>query len=130
MAMSPTLLCNRLRRTFVVWLAVLVAVIGSLAVPMSHALARGDLIGLMEVCTTVAADTIPADSPAGQESTPFLAHCPFCLQPTNSFAPPPSLSVHLSQASGGQQVATVWQVVFFSVHFAYAPPPRGPPRFS
>lgn len=120
---------DHLRRPLVVWLAVLVAVLGALVVPMVHAMARGDPMGLVQVCTSAGPKTVSSDSAPGQESVPLMAHCPLCLHHADGLAAPPSVRVHGFPLIYGQKVVPVWQATFTGTYFAFAPPPRGPPRF-
>jgi hypothetical protein len=126
-----------LHRPWAAWLALFVALVMALAPTLSHALAwsQSSSGNFVEICTAtgprlVAADSAPtsADSPAGQESALSLSHCPFCLHIADRCAPPPNPLPYLFQVHGGQQEATVWRSPFFFTHFAFAPPPRGPPR--
>jgi len=138
--MTPKLQFVLLRRTFMVWLAVLVAVFGALAPTLSHALvwSQGGTSAWTEVCTStgtrwIATPTSPpisADSPDGPESAFFLDHCPFCLLSADRAAPPPHPWVHLFAVSGEYEEPTIRQAFFFFTYFALVPPPRGPPAFS
>ncbi|MBK7312655.1 MAG: DUF2946 family protein [Burkholderiales bacterium] len=108
----------------------LIAILGALAVPMSHAMARGDWMGLVQVCTSTGTQTVSSDSaPVGRESAPLMAHCPLCLHHADSLVAPPGLQVQASPVVYLQRIASVWQATFTSTYFAFAPPPRGPPRF-
>ena len=128
-----------LRRTFVVWLAVWIAVFGALAPTVSHAVAwsQGGAAPWTEVCTDAGMRWVDPttgqtskDSPDGQESAPSLVHCPFCLLLTDRVAPAPHVLVHLFAMSGEQEAPTIRQVLLFLTFFAHTPPPRGPPAFS
>ena len=140
-----------LRRAWMRWLAVLVAVFAALAPTLSHALvlARSSGPAWAEVCTSTgtrwvlvgqapadvppSADANPAvtpiqtGSPDGQEPAFSLDHCPFCLLTSDCVAPPPHALVHLFAVSGAIKVPTVRQAFLFIPHFALKPPPRGPP---
>jgi len=128
--MSSLTLSHRLHRPIVVWWAVLVALLGALAVPLAHAGVRVDGAAGMEVCTSTGPQTIAVDSESGQEFIPYLAHCPFCLHSTDHLAPPPDRQAHRFQVVGEPSAPAVRQVLFFPLHFAAVPPPRGPPYFS
>lgn len=123
-------------RPWSVWFALCIALVMALAPTVSHALAwsQAGSGNLIEICTAtgsrmVPVDTAPssADSPAGQESALSLSHCPFCLHTADRCAPPPNPLPYLFQVQGGQQEAVAWQAFFFLTHFAWVPPPRGPP---
>jgi hypothetical protein len=73
---------------------------------------------------------ISMGSPDGQESIPSLAHCPFCLLFTDRAAPPPNALLHLFAVFSEPEAPTLRQAFFFLTHFAFTPPPRGPPVFS
>jgi hypothetical protein len=125
-----------LRRPWVVWLAVLIAVLGALAPTVSHALmlARGQEPQGVEICTSEGTRWMVADV-AGEagDSTPLPgsvappAHCQFCLQTTDRVAPPPHLLPYLFSVLGGQQEIRVWQAFFYASTHTFTPPPRGPP---
>ena len=124
------------RRLWAAWLAVLLALFAALAPAVSHAVALsrgGDHAGF-EICTSAGAQWLAApdsgDSSSGQESTPTIDHCPFCLLQADRVAPPPSPVAYLFLVIGGQQEAPVWQAFFYATYFALAPPPRGPPALS
>jgi hypothetical protein len=127
--LHPAHLC----RPWVVWWAVLLAVLFATAPTLSHALAFASGDSRFAICTaqgpwTVAADsTDSGDSPSGQESAATLQHCPFCLHPTDRIAPPPSLLPYLMMVAGGQQEVPVWQAFFFRHIHARWLEPRGPP---
>lgn len=127
-----------LRRPWVVWLAVLIAVLGALAPTVSHALmlARGQAPQDIEICTSDGPRWVAADmggagaadgSPPPPGSAAAPAHCQFCLQTTDRVAPPPHLLPYLFSVLGGQQEAPVWQALFYAATHTLAPPPRGPP---
>jgi hypothetical protein len=153
--MTPKLQFVLLRRTFMVWLAVLVAVFGALAPTLSHALvwSQGGTSAWTEVCTSTgtrwvmmgssapnaapqiadaSASTTPVStaSPDGPEAAFFLDHCPFCLLSADRAAPPPHPWVHLFAVSGEYEELAIRQAFFFFTYFALVPPPRGPPAFS
>lgn len=128
--MSPTLLHGTVtHRRWAVWLAVLVLVFGTLAPPVSHALAQRDSGVGTQVCSSSPTHFLPADSPAGSQSVVPLAHCPFCLLHTDSEAPPPHVLPYLFSVQDGHQGPTVWQAFFFIIPVVLAPAPRGPPAF-
>ncbi len=119
-----------LYRLLAAWLAVLLALFAALAPTVSHALALDHATQGIEICTSTGAQTIPADSPVGPESTKLMDHCPFCLLQADRVAPPPSPVAYLFLVQGGQQEVAVWQALFYCTYFALAPPPRGPPALS
>jgi hypothetical protein len=137
--MKTTPLRTLLHRPWAVWLAVLIAVLGAIAPTVSHALvlARGTASAGMEVCTNqgprwiVATDTQTADSDsAPQPGSIFsLAHCPFCLQPTDRVALINDPLPHPFLVQDGQRKPSVWQVFFYATKHTVNPPPRGPPGF-
>ena len=137
--MAFTSTFNSLRRTLVVWLAVWTAVFGALGPTVSHAVAGSQEGGApwTEVCTDAGMRWVDpttgqtsTDSPDGQESSPSLVHCPFCLLFTDRVAPAPHALVHLFAMSGEQEAPTIRQVFLFLTYFAPTPPPRGPPELS
>jgi hypothetical protein len=125
-----------LRRPLALWLAVLIAVFAALAPTLSHAFAltRGGTAPMVEICTSTGphevAITMATDSPDVQESAPALVHCPFCLLATDRVAPASHALVHLFAVLGDPEAPTIRQAFFFLTHFAFAPPPRGPPAIS
>jgi hypothetical protein len=127
--MTTPCLHDRLRRPWAVWLALCVALLGALAVPMAHAVPRGDPIGLLEICTSSGPQSLPAGGNAPpKESAPFLSHCPFCLHHADACAPPPHLLPYLFSVSGGQQGPRLWQAFLPASPDIRVPPSRGPPR--
>jgi len=129
--MTAPRLQDRMRRPWAVWLALCVALVGALSVPMAHAVSRADTAGLLEVCTSAGPQMLATDG-TGQptESAPFLAHCPFCLQHADACAPPPPQLSYLFSVVGGQQEPSVWQAFLLASLDIRVPPPRGPPRFT
>jgi hypothetical protein len=134
--MTPTPRRHPLHRPWAMWLAVLIAVLGALAPTVSHALmfARGTAPMGVEICTSqgplwVAADTVSqaADSAPARESAATLDHCPFCLQTADRVGSPNDPLPYPFLVQDGQREPPVWQAFFFFTHFAFAPPPRGPP---
>ena len=130
---------STLHRPWVVWLAVLIAVLGAIAPSVSHALvlARGQAAQGIEICTTqgsrwVVADTASAtqDSAPQPEPVATLDHCPFCLQSTDRVALINEPLPYPFLVQDRQREPTVWQVFFYSEARTFAPPPRGPPAFS
>lgn len=136
--MKTTLHGTPLRRPWAVWLAVLIAVLGSLAPTVTHALmpSMGQAAQGVEICTSDGPRWVAADAAASvDDSTPVPAsatppaHCQVCLQTTDRVAslddplPLPLL------AQDGQRKPPVWQAVFCATAHAFAPPPRGPPDF-
>jgi hypothetical protein len=129
---------NTLHRPWVVWLAVLIAVLGAIAPSVSHALvlARGQAPQGIEICTTdgprwVVDGTLSQDQDTApqREQAATLDHCPFCLQSTDRVAPVPHLLPYLFSVQGGQQEVPVWQAFFYATTHTVNPPPRGPPGF-
>ncbi len=134
--MSLTLHFALLRRPLVVWLAVLIASLGALLPTLSHARAwelGGQQTGI-EICSSSGPRWLPVsslpDSPDGQQSAPALEHCPFCLLATDRVLPALHALPHLFAVSGEPAVPTTFQVFFYFIHYAIAPPPRGPPPAS
>jgi hypothetical protein len=125
-----------LRRTFVVWLAVWIAVFGALAPTVSHAVAwsQQGASPWVGVCTDagmrwvdVTAGEAFKDAPDGQEAAPSLVHCPFCLLAVDRVLPALQAGHHLFTDRDDFAVPAAWQAVFFSTYVALRPPPRGPP---
>ena len=131
--MAPFLRFDLFRRSWMVWLALLIAAFGALAPTVSHAIAleRGGDAPLVEICTTdeprwVALD-LPADSPDVPPWAVHPEHCPFCLHTSDRVAPPHGVSLH-DFGVPGEPVAPQPGQAFLSVtRIAPAPPPRGPP---
>ena len=117
-------------------LALAVMLLGALAPTVSHALARARLAAptLLDVCSVAASPgeasqhstPIAGDSSPGQESVPFLNHCPFCLHIADRLGPPPAASTHFFNAESGLAPPDV-QALFFELLPSPAPLPRGPP---
>lgn len=129
---------DALRRRWVVWLAVLVAMLGALVPTVSHAVAwsQGSVAPWVEVCTDAGmrwvggnASQAPLESPPGQEPTAAAAHCPFCLLAMERVLPATPTGPLLCVEQGGSAAPVAWQAVFFFTHVALRPPPRGPPEF-
>jgi Protein of unknown function (DUF2946) len=116
-----------LHRLWATWLAVLLALFAALAPTVSHALALDHATQSIEICSSTGAQTIPADSPAGPESTKLMDHCPFCLLQADRVAPPPSPVATLFLVQGGQQEDPIAQVFFYVPDTYSSATPRGPP---
>lgn len=121
---------------WVVWLAVLVAVLGALAPTVSHALmlASGQAPLGVEICTSEGPRWVTADAAASAGDfvpTPGSAvppaHCQFCLQSTDRFAPLGDALPCTFPVPGAQREAPVWELLFHTDTHAVTPPPRGPP---
>jgi hypothetical protein len=134
--MSPILHFALLRRSFVVWLAVLLAVFAALAPTLSHALvwSQGAGAPAVQLCASEGmrwvASPISTDPHDGQESAAPLNHCPFCLLSTDRVAPASHALLHLFAVIGDPEAPTIRQAFFFLTQFALTPPPRGPPAVS
>ena len=132
--MTRALATEKLRRPLAVWWTVLVAVLFATLPTLTHALSfvHGDSLRI-EICTAqgskaVAPDTTHAvDSSAGQESTPSIQHCPFCLHQADRLAPAPYPQSSLFRTQGGQQEIADWQVFLYIDNTPLWAPPRGPP---
>lgn len=118
-----------LRRTAVVWLAVLVALLGALAPTLSHALAlaRGGAPMEMALCASAEPDRASAAPQEGQGAAPSLAHCPFCLHSTDRLAPASHPLPYLFGVADAHPEPVALQAFFYAQHRILAPPPRGPP---
>lgn len=129
--MTASRLHDRLRRPWAVWLALCVALVGALSVPMAHAVSRADTAGLLEVCTSAGPQMLATDG-TGQptESAPFLAHCPFCLQPAGHAVAPPCQGSYRVALVGSATQPTTRQAPALPDRAFPVPPPRGPPAFS
>lgn len=122
-------------RRLAVWLLVSASLLSALAPAVSHAIgAERGFTGGMEICTdqgpklvSTASSSATTDSPGGSDSVTSRAHCLLCLSATDFGAPPPQPLPYLLRVLTGAQVAAVWQTVAPFTHFAFAPPPRGPP---
>ncbi len=125
-----------LRRPWAAWWVLCVWLLAALAPVASHALAAGSIDGptRLEVCTsngaqwlTLAPDAASADAPT--EPAPAIggAHCPWCLQPSDSGAAPPPHTQPLLRVPRGHQAPAVWRALVFPTPFFLAAAPRGPP---
>jgi hypothetical protein len=130
---------TRLHRPWVVWLAVLIAVLGAIAPTVSHALvfARGQAPQSIEICTTqgprwVLAGTLSQTQDPAPQSEPLatLDHCPFCLHATDRLALINDPLPYPFLVQDRQRKPSVWQAFFYSKERTFAPPPRGPPERS
>jgi hypothetical protein len=127
-----------LHRPWVVWLAVIIAVLGALAPTVSHALmlAKGQVPQGVEICTSAGPRWVSADVVTSADvSVPMPgsaappAHCQFCLQTTDRVASIDDPLPYLFLVQDGQREPPVWQAFFHSTAHTFAPPPRGPPGF-
>ncbi|APW41463.1 DUF2946 domain-containing protein [Rhodoferax saidenbachensis] len=116
-----------LHRLWAGWLAALLVLFATLAPTVSHALALGNAMPGMEICTSSGPQTLPADSPAGPEAVKHLVHCPFCLQSTDQAVLPASAVAYLFLLPGELSQALALQVFFYEKRASLTPPPRGPP---
>lgn len=129
-----------MRPSWVVRLALLVAVFAALAPTVSHALARAAWLGGAQQGTFICSTNGPRGvaeqpgasseqtSPAGGDLAHVVNHCPFCLHNTDRIAPPPGLIAHLFLTLGGSLGSAVWQAFLFEFTRYTAATPRGPPR--
>ena len=124
------------RRPWAAWVVLWVWLLAALAPVASHALAAGSIEGAarLEVCTsngaqwlTLAPDAAPADGPTEQAPAVGRAHCPWCLQPSDSGAAPPPHTQPLLRVPRGHQAPAVWRALVFPTPFFLAAAPRGPP---
>lgn len=123
-------------RPWVVWLAVLVAVLGALAPTVSHALmlASGQAPLGVEICTSEGPRWVTADAAASAgDSVPTPgsavppAHCQFCLQATDRVVPLGEALPCSFVVPCAQREAPVRELLFHNDTHAVTPPPRGPP---
>ena len=141
--MPPKPLFPLLRRAWMRWLAVLVAVFAALAPTLSHALvlARSSGPAWAEVCTSAgsrwmaldnaaSAAPVSADFPDGQEPPPSRVHCPFCLLLADPALPASPFSPHFVVAPNAPAKPGIRPVFLCFARFAFRPPPRGPPAVS
>ncbi len=121
---------------WVVWLAVLVAVLGALAPTVSHALmlASGQASQGVEICTSEGPRWVVGDAAAAADDSVPLpgsavppAHCQFCLQTTDRVASLGDPQSFLFPGHDGQRESPIWQLLFHTDTHAVTPPPRGPP---
>ncbi len=132
-----------LRRAWMRWLAVLIAVFAALAPTLSHALAltRSTSPAWAEVCTsagtrwmaldsTAGAAPVSKDVPDGQEPLPSLVHCPLCLLLAGHAMPASPFSPRFVAAPDSRERPVLRQAFFSFTRFAFRPPPRGPPAHS
>ena len=116
-----------LHRLLAAWLAMLLALFAALAPAVSHALALDYATQGIEICTSTGAQTIPADSPTGPESTKLMDHCPFCLLQADRVALPPSPVTTLFLVQSGQLDDPISQAFFYVPESYSVAAPRGPP---
>ncbi len=124
-----------IHRSWRVWLALCVLLMGALAPTVSRALAWSEAGPALEICTGqggsvwVSAPPESSDEGAadGPTSLPSLEHCPFCLQATDRSAAPPPHQPYLFLEIGGNQARPVRQALFFVFDIQRVPPARGPP---
>jgi len=131
-------------RLWALWLALLLAVFGTLAPTISRALnfTRSDRIDMLQVCTSsgprwMALGQVPDSASFSDSGSPLpqapeapaqtLDHCPFCLLLADRAAPPPQPWL-ATFALPGQAVATAISPTGFLPTFAApTPPSRAPP---
>jgi hypothetical protein len=127
-----------LHRPWVVWLAVLIAVLGAIAPTVTHALmlATGQSTQGVEICTTEGPRWLTTDAAASSDdsnpasgSAATTAHCPFCLQTTDRVALINEPLPYPFLVQDRQRKSTVWQVFLYATEHTVNPPPRGPPGF-
>lgn len=131
--MSRALRTTLLHRSWVAWLAVLLAVFAALAPTVSHALvaARGDASPWLEICTSTGPRSVslgtPASSPGEDDSSSQHQACAFCLLQAERAAPPFTAQVHHFASAGELGLPVFWQTVAVPAPFVLAAQPRGPP---
>jgi hypothetical protein len=136
MKMTP----NRdpLRGPWVVWLAVLIAVLSAVAPTVTHALISAAVQSPQgaEICTSdgprwVATEAAQSSDEANLASGSFAssAHCQFCLQSTDSVALINDLLPYPFMGQYRHRKSTVWQVFLYVKAHSVNPPSRGPPGF-
>jgi hypothetical protein len=110
------------------WLVLCVMVLGAMAPTVSRAVAWGNDVRGMEVCTAQGSGYLVVGVEHRDSAPqPSLDHCPFCLQPTDKGAAPPPESAFLFPALGRHIEGPTKQAVFASMDIAHFPPARGPP---
>lgn len=122
------------RSSWVLWLALWLALFGALAPTVSHALtwAHGDREPLIEICTSagprwMALSTTAEAVPSDPTGAVVLDHCPFCLLMADRLAPPPQLQALFFAAPGHAVVPDCQPPGDFSTRIIAAAQPRGPP---
>ncbi|HSO45164.1 MAG TPA: DUF2946 family protein [Rhodoferax sp.] len=122
------------RPSWVLWLALWLALFGALAPTVSHALtwANGDREPLIEICTSAgprwtALSTASEPTPSEPTTAAALDRCPFCLLMADRLAPPPQPQALLFAATGHASELVSPPMVFLSVQVLAAAHPRGPP---
>ncbi len=124
---------EQLRRPWAVWWAVLLAVWFATGPTLSQELAFASGDPRFEICTAQGARALAPDrtqsgqSSNGQESTPALSHCPWCLHAADRLAPAPTPCVYPVMASGERQDGPAWRTWFHTDNTRFWTPPRGPP---
>jgi hypothetical protein len=122
------------RPSWVLWLALWLALFGALAPTVSHALnwAHGDRQPLVEICTNAGprqmalstpSDAVPSD-PAGAV---VLDHCPFCLLMADRLTPPSQPQALFFAAPGPAVVPDCHPPSHLPARIIAAAHPRGPP---
>ena len=116
-------------RSWVVLLAVLVAVLGAIVPTVSHGLMRSANAALVEICTSLGPHwvSLPA-SPDSPDTLTHGEHCLFCLLATNPVVPLRNAAFQDLDAPGEGAKAIVGQVRQFNDRSKAIPQPRGPPR--
>ncbi len=129
--MSRRRLLTLPRHPWVVWFALLIAVLGAVVPTVSHALvwSQAGAPSYGAICTTAGSLSATAAPASGQDSAPSMVHCPFCLHSSDRAAPPPSPLLCPLLIGEGRHAETVSQTVFSSTRHTFVPPPRGPPSF-
>jgi hypothetical protein len=122
------------RPSWVLWLALWLALFGALAPTVSHALTRahGDREPLIEICTSAgprwtALLTASEPAPSDPTSAAVLDHCPFCLLMAERVAPPPQPQALQFAASGHASEPVSPPMLLAPVQVLAAAHPRGPP---
>lgn len=118
-----------LRRARWLWLAVLLALCGSLLPSLSHALSASKSAAALEVCTSTGMAWVDVHG-SGAEDSAQPMECPWCLLSAASALPVPG-ALEALPIEAVAHPAPVARLPFFRLAFAaLAPPSRGPPAFS
>ncbi|OGB86264.1 MAG: hypothetical protein A2535_00960, partial [Burkholderiales bacterium RIFOXYD2_FULL_59_8] len=122
------------RPSWVLWLALWLALFGALAPTVSHALtwAHGDRAPLIEICTSAGPRwmALPtAVEPVSSDPTSAVVsdHCPFCLLMADRLAPPPQPQFFFFSAPSHAVVPDDPPASYFPARIFAAAHPRGPP---
>lgn len=133
--MTRTLRSEQLRRPWVVWWALLLALWFANAPTLSHALAFASADSRWDICTAQGPRSLaPAADSASPRTGPQDAaanalHCPFCLHPSDHLAPPATPRAQSWAVAEVAQPSEAAPVFFYDGRGLRWRTPRGPPTW-